>query len=93
MANNRLHRFSQGNGRFITFDSEGFVVEAKGFSGLLWASSPNVDSELIGKHIDEVAKILEENGVIPYVYLWFETYVHLELLKEILRDVKEKKRK
>lgn len=82
------YRFSQDNGRYISFDTEGYIVEAKGFESLMWGSALNFEEELKGKHVDELAKMLKNNGITPWVYYNFEINVHLELLKSMLKDLK-----
>ena len=85
MAKNTRYRFTRGDEGYITFDSNGYIVEAKGFSFLMWSSSPNIDKELVGKHVDDLAKLLEKNSC-RNVYLEFEARVHVELLKEMLKN-------
>lgn len=83
MANNIKYRFKSGENVSIAFDSKGYIVEAKGFSFLLWSSNPNIDKALVGKHVDELSHMLKKNGTHPDVYPKFETQVHIELLKMI----------
>ena len=86
MANSTQYRFSRGNDGYITFDLKGYIVEAKGFGGLMWSSNTNIDKELVGKHVDELAKMLEKNGTSRDVYLEFEAHVHVGLLKKMLQN-------
>ena len=86
MANNTQYRFLRGNDGYITFDSKGYIVEAKGFGCLMWSSNTNIDKELVGKHVDELAKMLEKNGISRDVYLEFEAHVHVGLLKKMLQN-------
>ena len=85
MANSKRYRFSGGNGISIVFDSKGYIVEAKGFGLIIW-STTNIDKELIGKHIDELAEMLKKNGTSKEAYLNFEAKVHVWLLKKMLKD-------
>lgn len=82
MATNEEYRFSGGKDLYVVFDQKGYVVEAKGFEKLMW-SSLSVDTDLTGKHVDEVAKILKKNGV-GSTYSDFEINVHIPLLKKML---------
>ena len=87
MANNQQYRFSNSQGGFVSFDSEGYIIEAKGFGSLMWSSSSiNIDQELVGKSVDELAEMLEKNGANSEVYTAFELKVHLPLLKEMLKN-------
>ena len=86
MANNVQYRFSRGKDGYVIFDSKGYVVEVKGFGSLMWSSNPNIDRDLIGKHIDELSKILEKNCTSREVYLEFEANVHVGLLKKMLQN-------
>lgn len=88
MANNQQYRFSRGEYGYITFDSKGYIVEAKGFGSLMWNSDLNIDKKLIGKHIDELSEMLEKNCSSRDVYLEFEANVHVGLLKKMLQNVK-----
>ena len=88
MPNFPKYRFSRGDKGYVTFDSKGYVVDAKGFGSLMWSSNSNVDKELVGKHVDELAEMLEKNATSRNVYLEFEVNVHVELLKKMLQDVK-----
>ena len=84
-SGNNKYRFSRGEDGYIIFDSNGYIVEAKGFASLMWAR-PNVDKELIGKRADQLSKMLEKNGISRDVYLEFEANVHVELLKAMLQN-------
>ncbi|MBE5821333.1 MAG: hypothetical protein E7311_01945 [Clostridiales bacterium] len=86
MANNPKYRFSRGEDGYIIFDSKGYIVEAKGFSSLMWSSNLKIDEELVGKHVDELAEMLKKNGKSRDEYFRFEAYVHVELLKEMLKN-------
>jgi len=86
MANNAKYRFSRGDEEYIAFDSNGYIVEAKGFGGLIWSTSINLDKELIGKHVDELAEMLKKMGVSTNEYLKFEETVRVPLLKEMLQN-------
>lgn len=90
MANNVNYEFTAGEKICIAFDSNGYVTKAKGFGHLMWStlSSLEVNKDLVGKHIDEVAEILRESGVGD-AYKNFEIHVHIPLLKIILKE-KEK---
>lgn len=72
---------------YISFDLKGYIVEVKGFGNLMWSSNPDIDKDLIGKHIDELSEMLEKNSITREVYLEFESYVHVGLLKEMLQSV------
>lgn len=67
----------------ISFDSKGYITEVKGFNFLMWYSN---DTDLIGKHIDELSEILEKNCLSRNIYLEFEAYVHVKVLKEMLQN-------
>ena len=54
---NKFQTFSCGRAK-VTFDENGYIVNAKDFSAVMWCT-PNQDEELIGKHIIELAKILK----------------------------------
>lgn len=86
MANNQTYRFSRGKDGYVIFDSKGYIVEAKGFGSLMWSFSINLDKDLIGKHVDELAEMLKEYGASREVYSNFETQVHVELLKLMLKN-------
>jgi hypothetical protein len=86
MANNKQYKFLRGKDGYVIFDSNGYIVEAKGFGSLMWSSSPNIDKDLVGKHIDELAEMLKKNGADCDVYLNFETQVHVNLLKQMLHS-------
>lgn len=88
MANATEYRFTRGNDGYIIFDSNGYILKAKGFSFLLWCDVPDIDKELVGKHADELAEMLKKKGINKNIYLEFETYVHLELLKQMLKNLK-----
>ena len=87
--NKQTYKFSRGEEGHIVFDLNGYVIEAKGFGFLIWSSSLSIDKDIIGKHVDEVAEFLKKNGKSKEEYLKFETYVHLELLKEMLKNSKK----
>lgn len=86
MPNPPKYRFSRGEKGYVTFDSKGYIVDAKGFGSLIWSCNPNVDKELVGKHVDELAEMLEKNATSRNVYLEFEAEVHVGLLKKMLQD-------
>lgn len=86
MPNTSKYRFSRGEKGYVTFDSKGYIVDAKGFGSLMWSCNPNVDKELVGKHVDELAEMLEKNGTSRNVYLEFEAEVHVGLLKKMLQN-------
>ena len=85
----QTYKFSRGEEGYIVFDSNGYVLDSKGFGFLIWSSSLNIDNDIIGKHVDEIAKFLKKNGKSKDEYFKFETYVHLELLKEMLKNSKK----
>lgn len=88
MANNQQqYRFSRGKYGYVTFDSKGYIVEAKGFGSLMCTFSQDIDKDLIGMHVDKLAEMLRINGTSFDVYPNFEIQVHLELLKAILYDL------
>lgn len=89
MANNPQYRFLRGNDGYITFDSKGYILEAKGFGLLMWSSSSNIDKDLVGKHVDELAEMLEKNATSRNVYLEFEAHVHVGLLKKMLQNANQ----
>ncbi len=89
MANNLTYRYLRGINKVkgsITFDEKGYIVEAKGFSSLIWCTDSDIDKDLIGKHVDELAEILKEYGESKEIYYDFEIQIHLELLKQMLKD-------
>jgi len=88
MAKIPEYRFSRGDDGYITFDSNGYIREAKGFASLMWTSNANIDKELVGKHVEELAEMLKRNGTSRDVYLEFEAKVHLGLLKKIVQNAK-----
>lgn len=85
------YKFSLGKSIYIIFDSNGYVLEAKGFGMLIWSnlSSLELEKDLIGKNIDEIAQLLKENGARQKYYNDFEINVHIPLLKIMLEE-KEK---
>lgn len=85
MANIK-HRFSRDKDGYITFDSNGYIVDAKGFGRLMWSKSNNIDNDLIGKHIDELSEMLKENARSRSIYLEFEANVHVDILKKMLEN-------
>lgn len=84
MANNQNYRFTRGKEGYVTFDSKGYIVEAKGFGSLMW-SPITVDKDLIGKHVDELAEMIKKYGD-DEAYHNFEMQVHIELLKWMLKN-------
>ena len=84
MAKDKQYRFSKGENIYVLFDSKGNVLEAKGFGLLLQSTSQNVDKELIGKNVEELAEMLRKNGSYFNAYQEFEARVHLGLLKDML---------
>ncbi len=86
MANNTQYRFTRGEDGYITFDSKGYIIEAKGFGCLMWSTNQNIDKDLVGKHVDELAEMLKKNGINRNVYLDFEANVHVGLLKAMLQN-------
>lgn len=80
----KTYRYIRNDG-CINLDSNGYILESKGFGQLLWSLTTN-DNDLIGKHIDELAEMLKKHGANENVYLRFETEVHLPFLKDILKD-------
>ena len=89
MANNLKHRFLRGaNGEdgCVAFDEKGYIIEAKGFGSLIWWPNTNIDEDLIGRHVDELAEMLKKYGANKENYYLFEVHVHLELLKQMLHN-------
>ena len=86
MANNTQYRYSRGKDGYVVFDSEGYIVEAKGFGSLMWSSSLNIDKDLVGKHVDKLSEMLKKNGASLDVYPNFEMQVHVDLLKQMLQN-------
>ena len=72
-------------GGHITFDSNGYIVEANGFSSLVWSLN-DIDNYLSGKHVDDLAELIKNQGVSEMAYLKFEAEVHVPLLKDLLKD-------
>lgn len=85
MENNKQYRFTTGKDRYVIFNSNGYIVEAKGFDSLIWSPHENIDKHLTGKHVNELTKMLKKNGVNQETYLKFEAQVHVKLLKEMLK--------
>lgn len=89
MRNKKNYKFSTTDGKvYIIFDSDGYVEEAKGFGMQMW-SNLNIDQYFIGKHVDEISKILKKNGV-GNAYNDFEINVHIPLLKLMLKEKENK---
>ena len=86
MVNNNQYQFSRGKDGYVIFDSKGYIIEAEGFGYLMWTYSQNIDKDLVGKHVDELAEMLKKHGISPDVYLNFEAQVQVELLKEMLQN-------
>lgn len=87
MVSSKKYRFSNSIGMYIVFDSNGYVIETKGWGHRVWCVNPDTfDSELIGKHVEEVAELIKEHAVRYEDYINFEIQVHLELLKAILKE-------
>lgn len=84
------YKFSLGEKIYIVFDLNGYVLEAKGFGMLMWSNlnSLELEKDLIGKHIDEIAQMLKENGARQKYYNDFEINVHIPLLKIMLEEKK-----
>ena len=87
MSGNHYYRYTRKD-EYVVFDSNGYILEAKGYGFLMSNPDKNIDVSLIGKHVDELAEMLKENGVNREVYFEFETQVHKELLKKILKNQK-----
>ena len=83
MENNKQYRFTKGKDRYVVFNSNGYIVEAKGFDNLIWSPHENIDKQLTGKHVNELAKMLKKNGVNQETYLKFEAQVHVKLLEKM----------
>ena len=66
---NKFQTFSCGRAK-VTFDENGYIVNAKDFSAVMWCT-PNQDEELIGKHIIELAKILKKSASYHENYVSF----------------------
>lgn len=83
---NHHYRFTREDGDgYVIFDSNGYIIDAKGFGSLMW-SSMNIDKELIGKHVNELAMMLQKHGANREIYTNFEIQVHIELLKELMEN-------
>ena len=91
MTSNKQHKFSNSNGIYIIFDANGYILEAKGFNSIMWATE-TIDKELVGKHIDELSDMLKNNSAHRESYYNFEIKVHIPLLKLMLEDLKENSR-
>ncbi len=75
--------FSNGKNVHIIFNSEGYIVNAKGFSLILWSNDPdNLDKSLIGKHAYDLLSMFKKN---PSAYENFE--------KNVVKKLKLKKKK
>ncbi len=78
--------FSKGENVHITFNSEGYIVKAKGFSLILWSNDPdNLDESLIGKHAYDLLSMFKEYSANPSAYENFE--------KNVVNKLKLKKKK
>ena len=89
MAYERQYHVSRGKGSYITFDSKGYIVQAKGFAELMWTPNFQVDKDLVGKHVDKLAEMLKRSSKSRNVYLEFEANVHVPLLKQMLADLSQ----
>lgn len=83
------YRYERGNQGYVTFDSEGYIVEAKGFGSLMWTKSPDIDKDLVGKHVDELSDMLKNHASARDVYYAFESVVHVDLLKQMLKNLNQ----
>ena len=76
MANYKYRLLNGGNKQtFVTFNEQGYIINAKGFGSIIWwYRKKNIDEDLIGKHVDELAEIFKKYGVRPEYYYNFEVY-------------------
>ena len=81
---NNYQTFSCGNAE-VTFDNNGYVIKAKGFTSVMWGN-PNLDEELIGKHIIEIAKTLKEYTANQRNYIIFLENVVLNFYEKNSKD-------
>lgn len=84
MANSKRYAYSRGDNVHVTFDSEGYIIEAKGFGFIMWCHPDTINKELIGKHIDELAEMIRKYEATPGEYNAFEASVHNDFLREQL---------
>ena len=87
MANNKTYKFNRGEEIYVIFDTNGYVVDAKGFSSLIWTSDINLDKNIIGLHVNELAEMLKKNSANRREYINFELNVHIELLKWMVQNL------
>ena len=80
----KFQTFSCGRAK-VTFDENGYIVNAKEFSAVMWCT-PNQDEELIGKHIIELAKILKKSASYHENYVSFLENVVLKFYETQLKD-------
>lgn len=81
---NNYQTFSCDNAE-VTFDNNGYIVKAKGFASIMWGNL-NLDEELIGKHIIELARILKEYAANQKNYISFLENVVLSFYERNLND-------
>lgn len=81
---NMFQTFSCGNAK-VTFDENGYIVNAKDFSTVMWCT-PNQDEELIGKHITELAKMLKNYAANRETYISFLENVVLKFYEIKLKN-------
>ena len=81
---NKFQKFSCGRAE-VTFDENGYIVNAKDFSFVMWCT-PNQDKELIGKHIIELAKIFKKSALYYNNYVSFLENVLLKFYERQLKD-------
>lgn len=79
--------FSFGNTK-IMFDNNGYIVKAKGFRFIMWATK-NQDEELIGKHIIDLAKMLKKYAINEHTYISFLENVVLNFYEIKEKDTNE----
>lgn len=89
MSNEKTYSYSkpltEDNVACITFDSEGCIVKTENFN---FALEGKLNQSLVGMNVDELAQIIKESGDNSE-YEDFETYIHLPLLNDIIKDLDE----
>ncbi len=89
MSNEKTYSYSkplsENNVAYITFDSNAYILKAENFNSAL---EGKLNQSLVGMNVDELAKIIKESGN-ESEYDDFETYIHLPLLNDIIKDLDE----
>ncbi|MGM9875795.1 MAG: hypothetical protein ACI310_01015 [Bacilli bacterium] len=73
----------------VSFDDNGYIVEASNFSNFMWWCTQNIDEKLVGKHITELARLIKENALNVDVYINFLENVVLKFYEISLKNYKK----